>query len=256
MVGIYKITASDGCIYIGQSKEIIKRFSRYKYIKKIKKQPLIDESILKYGFENHIFEVIHELPDDVGRNVLDQYEQLYIELYQNCLVGLLNIREGGWTGKQSPLTKEKLVKINTGIKQSEETKEKLRIANIGKKYSEETNRKKGIANIGKPRSKETKEKISKAHIGKSLSESTKQKLREANVGKKVNHSQETRNKISVALSGKKVSDQARQNMSKAQLKNPNRYWLGKKRGARSHEEKERISAGLKLAWQHRRRKNN
>lgn len=60
ITGIYKITNPDGCIYIGQSKDIERRKKEYIKIKKSSQQIRIKNSILKYGFDNHLFEIIEE----------------------------------------------------------------------------------------------------------------------------------------------------------------------------------------------------
>lgn len=59
IVGIYKITNPIGKVYIGKSINIGRRYSEYKRLKS-KKQYKIYNSLLKYGFENHIFEIIEE----------------------------------------------------------------------------------------------------------------------------------------------------------------------------------------------------
>lgn len=59
IVGIYKITNPVGKVYIGKSINIGRRYREYKRLK-IKKQYKIYNSLLKYGFENHTFEVLEE----------------------------------------------------------------------------------------------------------------------------------------------------------------------------------------------------
>ena len=56
MVGIYKITSPSNKVYIGQSIDIEKRFSYYKRLS-CKQQSKVYNSILKYGYENHVFEI-------------------------------------------------------------------------------------------------------------------------------------------------------------------------------------------------------
>lgn len=56
--GIYKITSPSGRFYIGQSKDIKSRWRSYK--KYNPNQKLLHRSFLKYGFENHKFEIIEE----------------------------------------------------------------------------------------------------------------------------------------------------------------------------------------------------
>ena len=53
IIGIYKITSPSNKIYIGQAVNILKRWKDYKSIKN-RNQPKLDNSLNKYGFENHI----------------------------------------------------------------------------------------------------------------------------------------------------------------------------------------------------------
>lgn len=121
---IYKITSPSGKIYIGQSWNVEARI-RY-YSGSIKpKQPKLYNSIKKYGFSAHKFEIVHELPNDIEQSVLDTYEQLYMDLYKDADFELLNVREGGSRGKHSSDSKEKMKgkigKWMTGRILSEET---------------------------------------------------------------------------------------------------------------------------------------
>jgi len=66
-------------------------------------------------------------------------------------------------------------------------------------------------------------------------------------------SEETKLKMSIAHKGKKpyeMTDEIREKMRKAQLKNPTRYWLGKKRPPLSEEHKRKISESEKgrISW--------
>ncbi len=106
-IGIYRIVNPVGKIYIGQTWDSYRRFSRYKSYS-CTTQNKIHNSLIKYGWENHIFEIIHELPKDINQSILDDYEILYIQQYKNCGFELLNIREGGKGGKLSEETKQKL----------------------------------------------------------------------------------------------------------------------------------------------------
>lgn len=58
--GIYKIINPVGKIYIGESKDIDDRWTTYKNPINCKSQRLLYNSLVKYGVENHIFEVIEE----------------------------------------------------------------------------------------------------------------------------------------------------------------------------------------------------
>lgn len=57
MIGIYKITSPNNRIYIGQSKNINRRFKEYKSLNNCKGQIKLYRSFLKYGILNHTFEI-------------------------------------------------------------------------------------------------------------------------------------------------------------------------------------------------------
>lgn len=123
MIGIYKITSPSGKVYIGQSWNIERRF--YTYTKgKCKDQPKLYNSFLKYGVDNHKFEVVYELPEDIEQKILDNYEILYILQYRLCGIDLLNLQEGGNNGKHSEESKRKIRDKLKGRIVSEETKQK------------------------------------------------------------------------------------------------------------------------------------
>lgn len=173
MIGIYKITSPSGKVYIGQSWNIPKRWNYYKSLY-INKQRKLELSLLKYGVKNHIFEIIHELPKDIEQNVLDRYEQLYMDLYRDCGVELLNLKEGGSNGKLS-----------------EESKKKMSISRLGNKNT-----------LGKKLSKEHKEKIGNKLKNRIFTEEHKNKLKEKRKLQKMRkgwkHSEESKLKISKA----------------------------------------------------------
>ena len=86
--GIYKIISPTGRVYIGQSVNIINRFNDYKNVRKrIKGQVLLYNSIIKYGWESHTFEIIEEcLEEDL--NCRERYWQDFYDV----LNGGLNLR--------------------------------------------------------------------------------------------------------------------------------------------------------------------
>lgn len=92
MIGIYKITSPSKKVYIGQSVNIEKRVKSYKNIN-CKEQKKIYNSIKKYGFDKHIFEVVCECEV----NELDVLERYYQDLYSvtsinglNCILTSIN----------------------------------------------------------------------------------------------------------------------------------------------------------------------
>lgn len=130
MIGIYKITNPKGKIYIGQSIDINHRLGKYKRLNgNIFSQKKIYNSLIKYGIENHNFEVIEEC----SAEVLNEKEIYYIKKYDSYKKGL-NMQPGGKSFPKSEEFKEKLrkpkpigfaermSKIMTGKKQSLETK--------------------------------------------------------------------------------------------------------------------------------------
>lgn len=86
--GIYKITNPEGKVYIGRSKNIEVRFKRYSQYKTAKIQPKLFNSFDKYGFENHIFEIL-DCKDDI------ELESKYIQEYNSYKDGLNSNRGGG-----------------------------------------------------------------------------------------------------------------------------------------------------------------
>src|SRR5436190_2095286 len=118
MIGIYKIISPTNRIYIGQSVNIKERFGNYKRLD-CKYQPKLRHSFLKYGVENHLFEVMCEC--DVSE--LNEKERFYQDLYSvlesglNCILTKTNDRSGY---------------------SCEETKQKIGRAHLGKKHSEES----------------------------------------------------------------------------------------------------------------------
>ena len=169
MVGIYKITSPSGSVYIGQSWDIKRRFTDYCKLYKVKGQRYLYNSFLKYGIENHIFEIVHELPKDVSQYVLDTYEILYISQYRDS-VDIMNLREGGMGGKISEETKKLMSKSGKIKVFTEEHKLKISKSKKGQRYSEEMKRKISVLMIG------NKRRLNKKH-----SEETKILLREKNL---------------------------------------------------------------------------
>lgn len=132
-IGIYKITSPSGRIYIGQSWNIGQREYEYYHIGSKCRQIKIANSIYKYGFDNHKFELIHELPLDVSQEVMNNYEILYWKSYKDLGFNMMNIREPGSRGKHSEETKRKLSEAHKGKIISDETRRKLSITGRGER---------------------------------------------------------------------------------------------------------------------------
>lgn len=173
--GIYKITSPTGKIYIGQSRNINRRIHHYKYNFGIG-QPKIYNSIMKYDWENHKFEIVCECSADK----LNDLEKYYIKLYNtfNTIHGM-NLNEGGNSSTLLDETKKKISNSLSGIKRSKETREKISKSKRGVHTyfpSKETKEKLSNAIKGIKRSTITKEKMSKCKTGLSHNDNTKQKI--------------------------------------------------------------------------------
>lgn len=91
MIGIYKITnLVNGKAYIGQSKDIEKRFQVHRFPSSRTKS-IVSAEIQKYGVENFKFEVLQEC----GEEELDELEIKYIALYHTQKPNGYNIAAGG-----------------------------------------------------------------------------------------------------------------------------------------------------------------
>ncbi len=77
--GIYKITSPSNRVYVGQSQDIYKRIKTYKS-SLAKYQTKLYNSFRKYGFENHIFEIIMVCE----REYLNFYEKQFIKDLNCC----------------------------------------------------------------------------------------------------------------------------------------------------------------------------
>lgn len=127
MIGIYKITSPIGKIYVGQSRNIRKRISRYKNLQ-CKDQIKLYRSIIKYGWDKHVFEIL-----------------------EKCLVEDLNKRERYYQDKYDVLSSNGLNLILTP------TEDLIRV------YSIETRNKQSLSHTGKPMLNITRERIKEAN---------------------------------------------------------------------------------------------
>lgn len=153
--GIYKICSPSNKIYIGQSRNFIKRKNDYrKYA--CKSQPKLYNSLKKYSFEKHTIEIIHELDLDISQQELNYWEIFYYNKYKDQNFELLNLRECGLNGKFSEEAKLKMSISGKNKIITEQHKKNMGLAQKGRKHTEETKKKmsmwqKGnILGTGKP----------------------------------------------------------------------------------------------------------
>lgn len=161
MIGIYKITNPKGNVYIGQSRNLVNREKQYSNYKHSHRQVKLYNSIKKYGWDNHVFEIIEECSFE-QLNIRERYWQEYFDCINNglnCLYTKTNVKPCEF---------------------SKETKEKMRIAQTGKKHSKETINKMSEKRKGYKIDEVTKKKLSKAHLGRK-----KSKKHCKNIGKAV-----------------------------------------------------------------------
>lgn len=150
MIGIYKITNPKNKIYIGQSINIQRRLNKYKRYG-CSRQPIIYRSLIKYGVDNHIFEVIEEC--DIHK--LNERERYWQDFYNSVNNGLNCVLT-------NTIYDKKIYGIETKIKMSNSHK--------GKKLSELTRNRISASGIGRKLSDETKKNMSKSRIGIKFSE--------------------------------------------------------------------------------------
>lgn len=193
MIGIYKITSPSNKVYIGQSINIKKRWINYKNLH-CKRQPKLYNSFIKYGPENHKFELIEECLESELFDKEIFYKQQFINKF-------------GW---RLALFCEIFDQKSGGIR-SEETKQKMSKAKIGKKLSEETKLNISKAKKGLIVNNQWAKNISKGKKGFKHTQETKDKIREGNLNKI--YSKESKNKISKANKGKKRSEEICQKIS-------------------------------------------
>lgn len=114
MIGIYRIINPKGKIYIGQSINIKNRFNQYKMMDKSCIGPKLLNSLIKYGYENHVIEIIEEcnLEELDHKEFIHKQKILENVSWEQVLFLQLKDKEGG--------------------KRSEQTKEKIKISSMGK----------------------------------------------------------------------------------------------------------------------------
>jgi group I intron endonuclease len=166
-IGIYKITSPTGRVYIGQSVNIERRFNTYEKLN-CKQQIRLYNSFLKYGIENHVFEII-ELCEEKELNKRERFFQEKFNVLEkglNCKLTKTKDR----SGKLSEETKKKLSELQKGRKRTIE--QKKQISKTLKGNTPWNKGKKGLQKVwnkGKKglqkHSEETKQKMSEQRKG-------------------------------------------------------------------------------------------
>jgi hypothetical protein len=102
-------------------------------------QPRIHNSIQKYGWENHIFEIIEECSLEQLNEKEIYWKKYYLEQLENNWSNVLfcELYDSGG-GPLSEETRKKMSYSKLGTKLSIKTKEKIRNSKLGTKHSKET----------------------------------------------------------------------------------------------------------------------
>lgn len=201
MVGIYKITNPKGRVYVGQSKDIEVRWKTYKNLR-CKKQRRLYYSLIKYGVNMHIFEVLEECTVE-SLNEREKYWQEYYNVVEEGLNLEIN-KSTEPTRILSEETRQKMSKAQKGKTLSNITKEKIRRTRIERGvniHTEETKKKISETLRQRVRTQETFEKIAAKNRGKKRTDEMRQKMSRAKIGRRDN--EQTRVKKSQAAKMKK-----------------------------------------------------
>lgn len=196
-VGVYKLTAPNGKVYIGQSRNLGKRLKYYSYdsAASSRRQPRLYNSLRKYGYASFTIDVLITFEEDIDQSALDFCETLWIRIFDSTGKEGLNCRPGG--------------RDNQG-QTSDETKAKLSLAMKGKKRSPQTEaHKQAISRSLKGTKFEDRVRAEK-RAEMSASQSERQQ------GRKL--SAETRAKISASQKGHPVSQETRDKIARANTK--------------------------------------
>lgn len=194
--GIYKITnIINGKVYIGQSKDVIRRFKQHFNKRSKVSNTYLKYSMNHYGIHNFVFEVIKETYD------LDYWERFFIFWYRSCDSKYgYNLTDGGQKGTKR---KDDFVYTDEMKKKMSNAKKKNWQDDDFRNYILQAQIKGRLTNQGrKNRSLATKKmwetgkfdsqskKISETMKGVKKSEETKRKMKQASILRELKHNQD------------------------------------------------------------------
>ena len=175
---IYKITSPSGKYYIGKTIDFGSRMATYKNLNN-SQQKAIHASILKYGWENHVVEILEEATP----SNLDQLEIKYIKELNSFSADNplgLNLTRGGSGTPGRVDTRDAIdrrIKKCRGSKRSETTKKLMSERKKGKipfastlPRTEKQLQHSKFGNIGRKKSQESIEKEKATKLAKFLKE--------------------------------------------------------------------------------------
>lgn len=213
MKGVYKITNPSGSIYIGQSIDIQRRWANHKNVNYNDNCGILAKSFKKHGIENHVFEIIHELPYDCTAEVLNNYETFCIQQYKEAGIRLLNVKPTA--NNHNEETRKKISDAHKGKQKSKEHIENHRNAIIGKPSPME----------GKTHTDEAKVKIKAARAkqtnvkGPTGHKPWNKGIKTGAIGNIKPKTEEEKLRISNSLKGKKLSPESIAKRTETRLKN-------------------------------------
>ena len=156
-IGIYKITSPSGKIYIGQSINLVKRHNSYKTLD-CKLQTRLYRSLKKYGFENHIFEIIENCKE-VDLNIRERYWQDHYKVIDanglNCVLQKID----GYSGTRCEETRLRISNANKGKIRSDEHKSNLSKALKGRIIDDEWRKNMSLVKLGTKMTNTAKSKM-------------------------------------------------------------------------------------------------
>lgn len=162
MICVYKITSPTNRVYVGSTTNVNARWRKYKKLQCISQRKL-HSSFLKYGVENHIFEIITECSLDDIFQLETHWGTIYNVLDKKAGLNLMLPKDGdvyGGHSKEMAFNSGRFKKgqasLNKGVPMTEENREKLH------------NSRRGIPswNKGVPMTEESKLNISIKKKGK------------------------------------------------------------------------------------------
>jgi len=107
IIGVYKITSPSNKTYIGQSININNRWEKYYKKFHCKNQIKLYNSLIKYGYNNHKFEILEECNENQLLLKENYYKQLELDKVDGNWQKVLFCRFDGKGGKDSEETRIK-----------------------------------------------------------------------------------------------------------------------------------------------------
>jgi group I intron endonuclease len=191
----------NGKVYVGQSKDITKRWSDHRRaVVNNKPIQIVHHAMIKYGLDDFVFEVIFGCKTQDDINWAEEY---FIKYYdsRNSKNGY-NLTNGGSVAPKTEEWKQKVSQTLMGHEVSLETRDKLSKSHTGKICSLEHRKNISIALSERIIKPETRQKLSKINMG------NKNALGNQS-GLGYRHTEEAKIKIGNAARGKSTKNKGR-----------------------------------------------